>query len=150
VFLAVDQGGLACARDGNGAVRVTSEGTVGGEDDNEISSGSGPERLQITISFRDGRCHTVVSGELDISTAPLLRDRLAEITDGFQSDLSLDIGLLTFIDSTGLSLLVAQHKRLLAQGGALIIYSPTASARRLFDISGLSSLFTVVPASVGR
>ncbi|HEX3795886.1 MAG TPA: STAS domain-containing protein [Acidimicrobiales bacterium] len=108
----------------------------------------GDHSLQISISQMEDRCLVVLSGELDVSSAPLLREQLVAITTTVQTGLILDIGLLTFIDSTGLSLLVAEHKKLESQGATLTIFSPTPMARRLFEISGLTGYLTIVPPAV--
>jgi anti-sigma B factor antagonist len=110
-----------------------------------ILDSSGNPPFHISISQMEDRCLMVLSGELDVSTAPSFREYLAKVTAELKTDLVLDIGLLTFIDSTGLSLLVSEHKRLSARGSALTIFSPTPMARRLFEISGLTSLLSIVP-----
>ena len=58
----------------------------------------------------------------------------------------LDIKKLSFIDSTGLSVFVSQQKKLSANGRKLVIYAPTAMARRLFQITGLGEVLTIEPS----
>jgi anti-anti-sigma factor len=99
--------------------------------------------LEIVVRRAAGRTQVVVAGELDDSTAPILRERLVQVTANLVGDLVLDIGLLTFVDSTGLALFVAQHKKLQSMGSQLIIVSPGPMARRLFEITGLTQVFTV-------
>jgi anti-sigma B factor antagonist len=89
----------------------------------------------------------VLAGELDISTAPALRDRMAEVADEFGAEFVLDIAGLTFIDSTGLSLIVSEHKKLKASGAELVVQSPTRTAQRLFEISGLDAVLTLRPGA---
>jgi anti-sigma B factor antagonist len=110
-------------------------------------SASGNPPFHISVSQMEDRCLMVLSGELDVSTAPLFRDYLVNVTGDLVTDLVLDIGLLTFIDSTGLSLLISEDKRRSARGSSLTIFSPTPMARRLFDISGLTSVLSIVPAN---
>jgi anti-sigma B factor antagonist len=107
------------------------------------STATGP--LEIRVHVTAGRCEMVLSGELDVSTAPLLRHRMAEVTDELDTELVLDIAALTFIDSTGLSLIVSEHKQLKARGAELIVLSPTRMARRLFELSGLDSVLSIRP-----
>jgi anti-anti-sigma factor len=104
-----------------------------------------PGTFQIDVGVKSGRCTMVLSGELDVSTAPLLRDRLVEVTDELETELILDIGGLTFIDSTGLSLIVSEHKTLKARGTELVVCRPTRMAQRLFEISGLDSVLSIRP-----
>jgi anti-sigma B factor antagonist len=101
--------------------------------------------LEIVVRRGIGRTQVVVAGELDGSTAPILRERLVQVTANLDGDLVLDIGLLTFVDSTGLALFVAQHKRLQSTGSHLIIVSPRPMARRLFEITGLTQVLTIDP-----
>jgi anti-sigma B factor antagonist len=101
------------------------------------------EPFQIRVRVTSGRCEMVLSGELDVSTAPLLRHRMAEVTGELETELVLDISGLTFIDSTGLSLLVSEHKKLKAQGAELVVRSPTRMAIRLFELSGLDPILSI-------
>jgi anti-anti-sigma factor len=101
--------------------------------------------LEIVVRRVVGRTQVVVAGELDDSTAGILRERLVQVTANLVGDLVLDIGLLTFVDSTGLALFVAQHKKLQSTGSNLIIVSPSPMARRLFEITGLSQILAIEP-----
>jgi anti-anti-sigma factor len=103
--------------------------------------------FQIAIDPTEGGYLIVLSGELDISTASMLRHQLDEVTAGPITNIVLDISLLTFIDSTGLSLIVAEHKKLKAMGAALTVFSPTPMTRRLFEISGLTSILSIDPSN---
>jgi anti-sigma B factor antagonist len=99
--------------------------------------------FQVFVGHKDDRTHMIVMGDLDLASAPSLAHELLAVTAEHDGDVILDIGLLTFIDSTGLSLFVSQHKRLAAQGHTLTIYGPTASARRLFELSGLTDVLHI-------
>ncbi len=85
-----------------------------------------------------------IDGELDASTAPVLDEALRKvITDGVER-LVIDFSELEFVDSAGLSVLVATHKRLQSgNGGELVISSPSAAVRRLFGIAGLDRVLTI-------
>jgi len=101
--------------------------------------------LEIVVRRVVGRTQVVVAGELDDATASILRERLVQVTANLVGDLVLDIGLLTFVDSTGLALFVAQHKKLQSTGSNLIILSPSPMARRLFEITGLNQILAIEP-----
>jgi anti-anti-sigma factor len=74
-------------------------------------------------------------GELDIATAPALRDRLSEVvTQGW-----IDIAELRYIDWPGLSLLIMTQKRVEEMGGSLVVRHPTKAALTLFDTTGLTA-----------
>jgi len=101
--------------------------------------------LQILVSHLKEHAYVVLTGELDGATAPFLVRTLVEVNQTLEGDLVLDIKKLSFIDSTGLSVFVSQHKNLSAKGRKLVIYAPTAMARRLFQITGLEEVLTIEP-----
>ncbi len=101
--------------------------------------------FNVSVSGSDEGVVLVVEGELDMSTAPILREALIDVTGGLEGDLMLDIGLLTFIDSSGLALFVAEHKKLESLGHKLVIFAATPWAIRLFEIAGLHKVLTVRP-----
>jgi anti-sigma B factor antagonist len=70
---------------------------------------------------------------------------LVDVNATLEGDLVLDIRQLSFIDSTGLSVFVSQHKKLSAKGQRLVIQAPTAMALRLFQITGLVDVLTIEP-----
>ena len=99
--------------------------------------------LQVLVSDQIGQAHVLLMGDLDLATAPLLASRLRDIDP--DCDLVIDIALLTFCDSTGLGVFVAEHKRLQANGHKLTIYAPTPSVQRTFEVTGLNEVFTIEP-----
>jgi anti-sigma B factor antagonist len=105
----------------------------------------GDSPLQILVSHLKEHAYVVLTGELDGATAPFLVRTLVEVNQTLEGDLVLDIKKLSFIDSTGLSVFVSQHKNLSAKGRKLVIYAPTAMARRLFQITGLEEVLTIEP-----
>jgi anti-sigma B factor antagonist len=105
----------------------------------------GDSPLQILVSHLKEHAYVVLTGELDGATAPFLVRTLVEVNQTREGDLVLDIKKLSFIDSTGLSVFVSQHKNLSAKGRKLVIYAPTAMARRLFQITGLEEVLTIEP-----
>ena len=82
-----------------------------------------------------------VDGELDLATAPALWAALERpLADGDQ--LVLDLSAVTFIDSTGLSVLLRAYQ-VLGATGTLTVRGPNAQARRLFELAGVESLIDV-------
>jgi anti-sigma B factor antagonist len=104
--------------------------------------------LKVLVSHEDGRTHVVLMGELDVSTARFLAEQLLDATAASTGDMVIDAGLLDFIGSTGLSVLVSQHKALQAQGRTLTLLDPAPSIRRLFEITALDQVMTIEPATV--
>lgn len=84
-----------------------------------------------------------LTGEVDAATAPLLEAQIAEAVRAGYAQVILDFGELQFIDSSGLSVLVSNHKRLRDAGGDLVVDSPPPAALRLFEIAGLDRVLTI-------
>ena len=103
-----------------------------------------PEPLEIEISKEGTRCVAELNGELDISTSERLRAELLQLIDEGCRTLVIDMSELALIDSTGLGVLVGILKRVLQHGGELQLRSPRRSARKVFDITGLDRVFTIV------
>jgi anti-sigma B factor antagonist len=103
----------------------------------------GPLPFHISVSETDIGVTMVLAGELDMAAAPALREALADVSEGLEGDLILDLAQLTFIDSSGLTLFVQEHKNLQSRGHELIILDPTQRTSRLFQIAGLDQFFTV-------
>jgi anti-sigma B factor antagonist len=111
---------------------------------------TGGSPLQIIVSHKEGRTRVALMGELDGATAPFLREKLVDVATELVGDLELDIGLLTFVDWAGLSLLVTIHKHLAAKGRNLVIVAPTPMARRLFEITSLNQVLQIEPFRPSR
>lgn len=97
----------------------------------------------IDVIQTDATAVVRVVGELDLATAPQLRERLAGLTNSGVRTVTVDLAHLDFIDSTGLHVLVSGLKRLRELGGDLWLRSPKPSAMKLFEMTGLSALFAI-------
>ena len=97
--------------------------------------------LTLTVAQRDAVADVVASGEVDIHTCDQLEATLVSLAgDGVRS-ISLDLGQVRFIDSSGLRALVVGHTALGENGGSLLIANPSAMTARLLEITGLDELF---------
>jgi anti-sigma B factor antagonist len=85
-----------------------------------------------------------VTGEVDVATAPKLRDRLDGAIDGGTPLLVVDLSSVTFIDSTGLGVLIGAAKRVEDAGGILRLVIAEPRILKLFEITGLLDLFAIV------
>ena len=91
---------------------------------------------------QDGDAAVVrVVGELDLATAPQLRELLVDLVARGSRHVTLDLAEMAFIDSTGLKVFVAGLQRLRDCGGELALRSPSAGAMRVFEITGLTTIF---------
>jgi len=87
-----------------------------------------------------------VRGEVDSATAPALTERLdAEIRESVGSFV-LDLSGLEFLDSTGLRVLLRARGLLGREDRALVVICPYGPVRRVFELSGLSTVFALYPS----
>src|SRR4051794_38107819 len=80
-----------------------------------------------------------LSGELDVSTAPSVEERLMELEEGASAGVVLDLRDVGFIDSTGLSLLINAHSRAQKAGRRVTIVPGSGASRRILETTGLRS-----------
>ena len=101
---------------------------------------------EISIDIRTESDVPVVqlSGELDIDQAVRVREHLDKVIDGGALRLIIDLSDVSYIDSTGLGMLVAVHKRLVAEQGFYVLTVPRASQRKVFEITGLSTVLVIM------
>ena len=102
-------------------------------------------QLQVTEEDVDDQTHVLaLRGELDVATVPRLADPLREAIAAGKTAVVIDLGELTFLDSTGLMVLLNGLRRVVRQGGNLVIVCTNPTVLRLFDITGTAATFTVV------
>lgn len=78
-----------------------------------------------------------VAGELDLHSAPGLRAELARAAEATAPRLAVDLSGVTFLDSTGVGVLVGALKRTRQAAGEMAICGAQARVRRVFEITGL-------------
>jgi anti-sigma B factor antagonist len=94
------------------------------------------------VEERNGAVIVRLAGELDLYNAPTLRDELLKAADGSPERLVVDLSGLTFIDSTGLGVLIEARTRL-TNRRAFLLAAPGLETRRALEISGLDRHFSV-------
>ena len=83
-------------------------------------------------------------GDLDLHTAPELREVLGRAIDEGRSRIVVDLTETSYMDSSGLTALVVAHKRLRSRDGQLVVVNVDPSIGRTFEITGLHLLFPLV------
>jgi anti-sigma B factor antagonist len=78
-----------------------------------------------------------IGGEIDLHSAPQLRAALLKAGEGEAPRLVVDLSEVTFIDSTGIGVLVGALKRARESGGDVHFCGVQARVRRVFEITGL-------------
>lgn len=83
-----------------------------------------------------------VAGEVELHNAELLRDELMRATETVNPCVIVDLSRVSFIDSTGVGVLVGAFKRV-REIGTLSVVCPQRSVRRVFEITGLTQVFVL-------
>ena len=96
--------------------------------------------LRIAVRPAEGGTRIELTGELDVSTAPLLLRAADEITTT-GGDVWVDCSNLTFADSTGLDALTRASKALRAQERRLVLTNVRPVVRRAMDVLQITELF---------
>jgi anti-sigma B factor antagonist len=104
------------------------------------------QRLIVNVRHKDDYALIEVTGEIDIETAPQLRETVTEVTDGPIDRLVFDLSDVSFVDSVGLSVFVLARKKMLLRQGSIGIIAPTRRVMAIFKIAGLDELFRVRPS----
>lgn len=100
--------------------------------------------FSVAVQEEPDRTVVALHGELDYDSAPRLRDGLLTVTDGAgRGDVVLDLAELSFIDSTGLSVVVEAAKQARSHGRELILARPSSSTYKILEITGLHRVLTV-------
>lgn len=84
-----------------------------------------------------------VGGEVDVYSAPNLREKLQTLVTVEQPDLIVDLTAIGFIDSTGLGVLVGGQNRAGESGGQLRLVCAQERVLKLFRITGLDEVFSI-------
>ena len=84
-----------------------------------------------------------VGGEIDVYTAPKLRDKITELVGDGIYDLVIDMEEVEFLDSTGLGVLVGGLKKVRAHDGSLQLVCNQDRLLKIFRITGLAKVFVI-------
>jgi anti-sigma B factor antagonist len=102
-------------------------------------------QLRTEVSELAGWTVVTVYGELDVATAPELRERLIELVNQGRTRLVLVLDGIDFLDSTGLGTIVSALKRVRTHRGDLRLVCTETRITRLFEITGLDKAVPLLP-----
>jgi anti-sigma B factor antagonist len=117
---------------------LTVEGTYQGTDERKSRM-----ELGIDVSKVDSYAVVSVAGEIDVYTAPKLREKLIELVSEGTYDVVVDLEKVDFLDSTGLGVLVGALKRVKAHDGSLSLVCTQDKILKIFKITGLTKVFPI-------
>jgi anti-sigma B factor antagonist len=100
--------------------------------------------LDLRVQHQDDRAIVHVGGEVDVATCPQLRDLLNEVVDQGVYHLVVDLEKVSFLDSSGIGVLVGVYRRIREHGGSLRLTGPSVAVRRVLELTRVT---TVLPLS---
>jgi anti-sigma B factor antagonist len=101
--------------------------------------------VDLALATREEGDRTVVqvTGEVDVYTAPKLREQLVSLVDAGRYDIVVDMDGVEFLDSTGLGVLVGGLKRVRTHDGSLRLVCSQERILKIFRITGLTKVFPI-------
>jgi anti-sigma B factor antagonist len=99
--------------------------------------GISAERLSGTLGL------VVLTGEVDIFTAPRFREGMVALLDDGVESMVIDLSGVTFIDSTALGVLIGGVRRVHGAGGAMTLVVVSRPVQRVLSITGLDRVFSI-------
>lgn len=95
----------------------------------------------------EGVSTVMVQGEVDVYTAPRLKEEIHGCIDAGCTRLVVDLSGVAYMDSSGLGVLIGALKRVREEGGDLILSAPNPRIARIMDVTGLARIFNVHQAT---
>ena len=105
--------------------------------------------LTLSTNEVDGATIIAVGGEIDVYTAPKLRDKITELVADGVYDIIVDMEAVEFLDSTGLGVLVGGLKKVRAHDGSLELICTQDRLLKIFRITGLAKVFVIHDSADG-
>ncbi|CAN5704577.1 anti-sigma factor antagonist BldG [soil metagenome] len=99
--------------------------------------------LGLDVSQRDDWAVVAVTGEVDVATAPRLREQLVNLVTDGNHRIVVDLDGVDFLDSTGLGVLVGALKRVRTHDGELALVCTQLRILKVFEITGLTKVFSI-------
>ncbi|MFF1450157.1 STAS domain-containing protein [Streptomyces sp. NPDC058274] len=104
-------------------------------------------RFDVTVKIEESTAVVALSGELDLTHAPVLRDALDAALEGEVSRVLIDCANLGFCDSTGLNALLAARSTSEPKSITVELAAMQPAVARLFEITGAIALFRTYPTA---
>jgi anti-sigma B factor antagonist len=99
--------------------------------------------LDLDVTEKNGVAVLAVKGEVDVYTAPRLREKLVELVTQGKHRIVVDLEGVEFLDSTGLGVLVGGLKRVRSHNGDLGLVCTQHRILKVFEITGLTKVFSI-------
>jgi anti-sigma B factor antagonist len=103
--------------------------------------------FDVTDSGPSGSPVLNVGGEIDVATSPELHERLSALLEAGSSLVIVNLTDVSFIDSTGLGVLVGAVQEARAGGGDLRLVVTRPQTLKLLELTGLDEVFTIMSST---
>lgn len=100
--------------------------------------------LELVSKVHGDNASVLVRGEVDMASAPQLRESLLGLADRGVTRITLDCRGLEFLDSSGLGVLLVVRKHL-GDDGSLTLEAPPAHVRKVLELTGVTEHVTITP-----
>ena len=112
--------------------------------------GALPTEFRVDVTPERDAVRVSPVGEIDLATAGEVRAQLQELTSAGFTNVILDLRATTFLDSTGLRLVMDTHSAAHRDGIAFAIVAGPAAVHRVFEVAGLSGRLPFVEPGAWR
>jgi anti-sigma B factor antagonist len=104
-------------------------------------------QFEVTASGEPGVPVLGVRGEIDVASAPEFHSSLSDLIGQGSEMVIVDLSEVSFIDSTGLGVLVGAEKEMRASGQELRLVVTRPQITKILELTGLDEVFTVLPST---
>ena len=132
---------MQLARCGCGTVKKTCAPGGAAKAGNSLSDRQEEQAAGWRMDIGDEPGVLVLAGEIDFSVTPAVRERLLQLTEKIPGDIVLDMADLSYIDSSGLALLLETRRQMQENGRSVRIRSIAPQVRKLLQLTQLGELF---------
>ncbi len=101
--------------------------------------------MDITVRREPGFVVVEMAGEIDVNAVARMRDTLGDLTRAASPQILVNLSRATYIDSSGLGVLMAARKETLARGGRFALCGLTKDVQMVFELTRLNKFFDIYP-----
>jgi anti-sigma B factor antagonist len=99
------------------------------------------EKFKVETEINNGLCTVFLAGELDLSVAPEFRQVMEPLVGDTDLDLTINLKDLTYIDSTGIGILLSILKARHGMSSHFLVQEVPQQIQKLFDMTGIAKFF---------
>ncbi|MDA1001126.1 MAG: STAS domain-containing protein [bacterium] len=102
--------------------------------------------MEIRTEMQDGVTLVQLSGEVDMSNSPTVRDVLMKLAGQKTSPIVVELSGVSYMDSSGIATLVEGLQETMSYGGQFRLASLTPKVKQVFDLARLVDVFEIYPS----